>query len=129
MTGIGIGTDIVEVRRIDRLIATGGEHFVDRWFAPHEIAYCRAKSVPSRHFAGRFAAKEAVVKVLPADPGRPLVWRWIEVVDTGGAPTVRLSGLPRLLAEEAGIGRITLSMSHCQDYATAVALAVYGGSL
>jgi holo-[acyl-carrier protein] synthase len=117
------GTDIVSVARIANLMGTYGSTFLRRWFTPSEIGYCTSKAVPSRHFAARFAAKEAVVKALPAPWQGPLPWRSIEIVhDERGAPAVRLSGAAREAAERAGAGGIQVSMSHCDEYATAVAL-------
>ena len=60
----GVGTDIVAVGRIAALMHDSGTTFLERWFTPREIDYCSSKAVPSRHFAARFAAKEAVVKSL-----------------------------------------------------------------
>ena len=120
------GIDIVAVARIDRMIRNSGSTFLDRWFTGGEIDYCTRKAVPSRHFAARFAAKEAVAKVLPGRWDGPLPWRSIEIANTGsGAPTVRLSGEPLEVARRSGIGHIHLSMSHCDEYATAVAFADY----
>ncbi|MFW0795344.1 holo-ACP synthase [Gordonia sp. CPCC 205515] len=119
------GTDIVDVNRIDSLIERSGDRFLNRWFTSDEIAYCRTKAVPSRHFAARFAAKEAVAKVLPSGWDGPLAWRSIEIVNNAdGAPRVHLTGLPRELADKARIERISISLSHCDAYATAVAIAV-----
>jgi holo-[acyl-carrier protein] synthase len=119
----GVGTDIVAVSRIAALMRDRGSAFLQRWFTPVEIAYCTAKAVPSRHFAARFAAKEAVVKALPFAWDGPLPWRWVEIVnETGGRPVVRLSGRVLASARQAGVDTVRISMSHCDDYATAVAV-------
>jgi holo-[acyl-carrier protein] synthase len=119
----GAGTDIVSVPRIAALIRDGGAAFLQRWFTPAEIVYCTGKAVPSRHFAARLAAKEAVVKALPAAWEGPLPWRSIEIVNTPrGAPVVRLSGDFLAAAQRAGVGDIRVSLSHCDEFATAVAL-------
>ncbi len=119
----GVGTDIVAVARISALIQARGALFLQRWFTAREIGYCYGKAVPSRHFAARFAAKEAVLKALPMPWDGPLPWRSIEIVnDPRGAPSVILSGAIRNAAMEAAIGGIEVSLSHCDDYATAVAL-------
>jgi holo-[acyl-carrier protein] synthase len=121
MTG-GTGIDIVSVARIEKLMDQRGAGFLERWFTTAEIEYCNGKAVPSRHFAARFAAKEAVVKVLPSHWEGPLPWRSIEIVnDRRGAPSVRLSGAVLDVARQAGIGDIQVSLSHCDEYATAVA--------
>ena len=122
MTG-DIGIDIVAVGRIAALMHDGGTTFLERWFTPHEIDYCLGKAVPSRHFAARFAAKEAVVKALPVAWDGPLPWRYIEITnDPRGVPSVGLSGAIMDAATRAGVGEITVSLSHCDEYATAVAL-------
>jgi holo-[acyl-carrier protein] synthase len=119
----GVGTDIVSVPRIAALIRDGGQTFLRRWFTPEEIAYCSGKAAPSRHFAARMAAKEAVMKALPTVWDGPLPWRSIEIVHIpGGAPTVRLSGDFLAASLRAGVGDIRVSLSHCDEFATAVAL-------
>lgn len=130
MTHTSVGTDIVPVARISALMQTAGLRFVQRWFTPAEIRYCLAKAEPSRHLAARFAAKEAVVKALPPWDG-PLPWRCIEIVnDARGAPTVRLSGALAEAVARAGVGDsdISVSLSHCDTYATAIALVTSAGS-
>jgi holo-[acyl-carrier protein] synthase len=118
----GVGTDIVPVARIAALISDRGTAFLERWFTTQEISYCSSKAVPSRHFAARFSAKEAVVKALGLPWVGPLPWRYIEIVnDPGGAPSVVLSGALLNAAADAGVGEIRVSLSHCDEYATAVA--------
>jgi holo-[acyl-carrier protein] synthase len=119
----GVGTDIVAVGRIGALMRDRGAAFLERWFTAREIDYCSGKAVPSRHFAARFAAKEAVVKALPVAWDGPLPWRSIEIVnDSRGAPSVSLSGAILDAATRAGVGEIKVSLSHCDEYATAIAL-------
>jgi len=99
----GVGTDIVAVPRIAALMRARGAAFLERWFTAREIDYCSRKAVPSRHFAARFAAKEAVVKALPVAWDGPLPWRSIEIVtDARGAPSVVLSGAILDAATRAG---------------------------
>jgi holo-[acyl-carrier protein] synthase len=129
VTRASVGTDIVPVARIAALVEASGPRFVQRWFTPLEISYCLAKAEPSRHLAARFAAKEAVVKALPPWDG-PLPWRSIEIVnDARGAPTVRLTGALAEAATSSGVrdDDIVVSLSHCDGYATAVALVTPGG--
>lgn len=124
----GVGTDIVAVDRIAALIRDHGAAFLERWFTAREIAYCSGKAVPSRHFAARFAAKEAVVKALPVVWDGPLPWRSVEISnDPGGAPSASLSGALLDVATRAGVGEIRVSVSHCDQYATAFALVADGG--
>lgn len=123
----GIGTDIVPVDRIARLVADHGDRFLRRWFTPPEIEYCLGKAHPGRHFAARFAAKEAVVKALPQLWDGPLPWRSIEIVPgPSGAPSVRLTGAFGRAAAGAGVRGVCVSLSHCDDYATATALVRCG---
>jgi holo-[acyl-carrier protein] synthase len=119
----GVGTDIVAVGRIAALMRERGGSFTERWFTAQEIDYCAGKAVPSRHFAARYAAKEAVAKALPLSWDGPLPWRSIEIVnDPRGVPSVRLSGAVLEAATRAGVAEITVSLSHCDEYATAIAL-------
>lgn len=121
---VGTGTDIVSVARIAALVRTGGDRFLHRWFTEDEIAYCTSRARPELHLAARMAAKEAVLKALRPTGGGPLAWRSIEIArDADGAPSVRLGGDVRVLAESRGAGSIHVSLSHCDEYAVAVAVA------
>lgn len=120
----GAGTDIVSVGRITALIDRRGMLFLQRWFTAREIAYCNAKARPHNHFAGKFAAKEAVLKALPIVWNGPIPWRSIEIAqDERGHPIVHLSGGVLDAATRAGVGVVSVSLSHCGDYAMAVAFA------
>lgn len=122
---IRVGTDIVEVARIESLLAEQGDRFLRRWFTDAELTYCQAKANPAIHLAGRLAAKEAVAKVLRAGWEGPLPWMHIEVVTDGsGAPDVLLSDEPRRVARSQGLGRIEVSVAHCETYATATAVCL-----
>jgi holo-[acyl-carrier protein] synthase len=124
----GVGTDIVAVGRIAALMRDRGAAFLERWFTAREIDYCSGKAVPARHFAARFAAKEAVIKALPMAWDGPLPWRSIEIVNNPhGAPFVSLSGAILGAATRAGVGEIRVSLSHCGEYATAIALVTVTG--
>jgi holo-[acyl-carrier protein] synthase len=123
-----VGTDIVAVARIAALMRNREMAFLERWFTAREIAYCSGKAVPSRHFAARFAAKEAVVKALPMAWDGPLPWRSVEITnDPGGSPSVSLSGALLDAATRAGVGEIKVSLSHCDQYAVAFALVAGSG--
>ena len=120
-----MGTDIVSVHRIAALVERRGEPFLDKWFTRSELDYCLSKAHPPRHLAARLAAKEAVFKALQLSGDRTAPWHEIEVChDAIGAPTARLSGDLLREAEDAGAGKILLSMSHSDDHATATALAL-----
>ena len=123
-----VGTDIVAVGRIAALVRDRGAAFLERWFTAREMDYCSSKAVPSRHFAARFAAKEAVLKALAMAWDGPLPWRSIEIVnDPRGVPSVSLSGAILDAAMRAGVGEIRVSLSHCDQYATAIALVAIKG--
>ena len=114
-----IGTDLIEVARIERAISRFGTRFTTRLFTDAEIAYCESSTHFAQRFAARFAAKEAVFKALGV-PFTGWTLKDIEVTHhTSGAPCVVLS--PRL-ASLAPKKSIHLSMSHTKDYATATAL-------
>ncbi len=120
----GMGTDIISVDRISQLIQQRGMRFLERWFSPREIEYCHSKAHPDLHFAARIAAKEAVLKALRISWNSPMKWQLIEINnDQQGIPSVSLTG--RLLeeAKQAGITNLHISLSHCQHYAAATAIA------
>jgi len=115
----GVGTDIIEVSRIERALAHR-DGFAARVFTPAEREYCVSGGNPAQRFAGRFAAKEAVAKSL----GAALSWRDVEILaDQAGKPVVRLLNGA---AESAAGRRVIVSISHCRSYAVAHAIALSG---
>lgn len=119
-----IGVDIVEISRIENVMAKRPEQFLRRMFTPAEQAYCLSKSNASMYLAGRFAAKEAVLKVLGTGL-RNVKWTEIEITkDDLGKPHVQLTGKARMLAENQEISKILLSISHSRSYAVAQAVGV-----
>lgn len=125
MSVLGIGTDIIECLRIAKMIERHGEIFLTRVYTPHEIEYCTARKAATQHYAGRFAAKEAVLKALGTGWTRGIQWRDIEVQnEMGGRPLIRISGAAAELCRKNGISEILISISHCRTHATAYALAV-----
>jgi holo-[acyl-carrier protein] synthase len=125
---LGHGIDIVETARIRRLIDEHGAHFLDRVFTPAEQAYCNASRKRSlEHFAGRFAAKEAVLKVLGTGWRGGIAWTDIEVVkEPSGQPQVKLTGECARIAGKRGILRWHVSISHIETHATASAIGMRG---
>ena len=79
MNVIGIGTDIIECLRIAKMIERHGELFLRRVYTPFEVNYCNARKAATQHFAGRWAAKEAVLKAMGTGWARGISWRDIEV--------------------------------------------------
>jgi len=124
---LGIGTDIVECLRIAQMIERHGELFINRVYTPHEIRYCQSRKQATQHFAGRWAAKEAILKALGTGWRRGISWRDIEVRnDQMGRPVVGLRGGARDIVEQRGIREMLVSISHCRSHATAYALALGG---
>lgn len=122
---LGIGTDIVECPRIGRMIEQHGELFLRRVYTEREIRYCQARKRALEHFAGRWAAKEAILKAIGTGWTKGISWTDLEVRnEPGGEPKVLVRGGARDAAARRGIGNILISISHCRTYATAYALAV-----
>lgn len=120
---IGIGTDIIECARIAQMIEKHGELFLSRVFTAREIQYCSTRRAANQHYAGRWAAKEAVLKVLGTGWARGILWTDIEVVnEASGAPAIRLANRAADIASERGIQQVQISISHCRAYATAFAV-------
>jgi holo-[acyl-carrier protein] synthase len=122
---LGIGIDIVECLRIAQMIERHGELFITRVYTPNEIRYCQSRRQATQHFAGRWAAKEAVLKALGTGWRRGISWRDIEIRnDSQGRPIVALGGGAREIVEQQGIGELLVSISHCRSHATAYAMAL-----
>jgi len=122
---IGIGSDIVECVRIGRLIERHGEVFLARVYTAREIRYCQSRKHVTEHFAGRWAAKEAVFKALGTGWRRGWSWSDLEIRnDDDGRPRVHVGGAARDRVHALRVADILVSISHCRAYATAHALAV-----
>jgi holo-[acyl-carrier protein] synthase len=120
------GVDLIEIARIERLLARHGERFLERVFTPAEIAYSRRRPA---ELAARFAAKEAVSKALGV--GMRLMaregirWHEAEIVgDHRGKPLIRLHGRAAERAEELGLTEWTVSLSHGREHAVAFVVAM-----
>jgi holo-[acyl-carrier protein] synthase len=117
---LGIGNDIVEIERITSLIIRYPQRFLDRVFTSYEQEYCLKKKKPALHFAARFAAKESIVKALGTGFSQGLGWLDFEIRnDSLGKPTVLLSAFAK---ELLGNPALLISISHCDQYATAFAI-------
>ncbi len=124
---IGIGTDITECLRIARMIERHGELFIDRVYTPDEISYCQSRKQSTQHFAGRWAAKEALLKALGTGWRKGITWRDLEIRnEASGKPVVAVRGGAKDVVEQLGISKLLVSISHCRTHATAYALAVGG---
>ena len=124
---IGIGTDIIECDRIGRMLSQHGERFTNHVFTEEEVQYCSGRKIAEQHFAGRWAAKEAVLKALGTGWIAGITWKDVEVViQLGGKPTIQLHRGAAQKASERGIAEVFISISHCKSHATATAIAVGG---
>ena len=115
---LGIGNDILEVDRMRRDLDMAGSEFRDRLFTPAEIAYCERKRYPAQHYAARFAAKEAFSKALGTGLRGAIGWSEIQVNDNERMrPSISVTGRARRFL---GNRRVHVSLSHTNNYATAV---------
>ena len=121
---ISCGTDIIEVDRVRTSIETVGEKFLKKVFTDNEIRYCESKKTQKyQHYAGRFAAKEAVFKAISSqlEDKYSVCWKDIEVEnDSQGRPSVNLFNV-----DMKKIENIDISISHCKSYATANVVVLF----
>jgi holo-[acyl-carrier protein] synthase len=121
---VRVGVDLIEIDRVRRALERHGDGFRDRCFTAGERAYCDSKANPAQHYAGRFAAKEAVGKAL----GTGVYFTWKEIEIRGRPkPGVALSGRTARAAERLGATHIELSMTHSRELAAAVVVVVADG--
>lgn len=125
---IGIGTDLCDIRRIEKSIKDHGDRFKTRIFTKREREYCEGKSGSGSYYAKRWAAKEAVAKALAGPRTKSLSWQDVEVLnDPSGRPSVVLyrGALKRMKSRlpESHSGHIFLSLT--DDYPYAQAYAVF----
>jgi holo-[acyl-carrier protein] synthase len=119
---VGLGVDICEIARMERAL---GRHptMRERVFTPEEIAYCDGKARPAESYAGRFAAREAVIKALGGYRGK--LWQDISVTrHPSGAPHIALAGNAKRRADGLGITRVLITFTHEKTNAVAFAVAV-----
>jgi len=118
---IGIGTDITEIKRIENMLQKHGVRFEEKVFTGREREYCDTKPSRARHYAARFAAKEAVYKALGGDTVEHSIgWKDMEIINNeSGKPEVILHRAAAALAETLGATSIHLSLSHADSHAIA----------
>lgn len=121
---VGIGIDLVDIGRAERMLSSYGERALARTCTPAEAEYVLARARPAQHLAARLAAKEAAFKALAGSiDARQVGWAEIEVVPAdGGPPSLAFHGRARTRAAELGVRRAWLSLSHSDT--TAVAMVV-----
>lgn len=120
---LGVGTDMIEIERVQHSIDRYGDRFLKRVFTAGEIEYCLRKKNSAESFAARFAAKEAGAKALGTGISRGVSWQEIEVRrEVGERPTLHWSGRAAERAVVLGATRVELSLTHSRTVATAVVL-------
>ena len=123
MNTIAHGIDLVECARLQGVIDRHGDNFLNRVFTPDELAYCDGRKRRIEHLAARFAAKEAVMKVLGTGWTNGIRWTDIEVSnDPAGRPEIRLTGRCNSIASQLGIDRVLISITHTPGHAMASAI-------
>ena len=129
MSIIGIGIDLVDCARIEHSIERFGDRFLRRVFTDGEIAYSQSMKFPARHFAARFAAKEALSKAFGTGIGKSMSWRDLDVQKKeSGEPFVVVSGGAEKMARERGVDKIWITLSHTEECGMAtIILEGHGG--
>ncbi len=118
---VGVGIDIVDVRRMKKSIGKPG--FINHAFTPAEIAYCSQKAYSAEHYAARFAAKEAFFKAIGTGVAGDLDFTQVEITnDDNGKPNLALRDAAQSIAEKLEIKQIHTSLSHEKDFATAIVI-------
>ena len=125
---VGVGIDLVEIARVERLIAGKGQRALARLFTEQEVLYAMSRARPPMHLAARLAAKEAAFKALAgSDDARLIGWREVEVVShPHGPPMLAFHGRADLRARELGVYRTHLSITHTDATAAAVVVLEQG---
>jgi len=117
---LGIGVDIVEVKRIAEMYEKQGDAFLEKCFTPAEVSFCMDRKNWDQSLAARFSAKEAGMKALGTGWAHGVSFTMIEVVrEKPGAPELRFHGKALELAEEMGVTNFWVSISHTDQYAVA----------
>lgn len=125
---VGLGTDIVDVERIRRVMERQGDRFLRRVYTDEELAYCLGMKHPHKHLAARFAAKEAVSKAFTTGIGAQLGWKSISVYKGDRhEPLVRMDEKGRALLQEVGATHVWVSLTHTEELAQAVAVLLREG--
>jgi holo-[acyl-carrier protein] synthase len=119
LSNISVGTDIIEINRIEQAMLSWQDSFLRRIYTEAELESCQNRA---SSLAARFAAKEAIMKALGTG-AKGISWRDIEILsNSDGAPVVQLHARARSKAEENGIAKFSVTMSHCKEYAVSVVI-------
>ena len=117
---IGIGIDIVEIRRISTALQ-GTQAMERRVFTPEEIKFCSKRKNQYQHFGGRFAAKEAAMKAIGSGWSQGIRWKDVEITDGDlGQPILTLHGKAKEFFEDSGARHTWVSITHSSEHAVAV---------
>ncbi len=118
---LGTGIDLIENSRMEEMLSKWGDAFRKKVFLQKEQEYCDSRAAPFRHYAARFAVKEAVSKAFGTGMGPHIGWLDIETVrdEVTGAPSVKLVSKANDLAAKMGVTSIVVSLSHTRDYSVA----------
>jgi holo-[acyl-carrier protein] synthase len=122
---VGLGCDYIEVERVRGVLERQGARFLERVFTEEERAYCSRMAHPHKHYAARFAAKEAVSKCFSTGIGAELGWRSVSVYHgERHQPLVRLDAQGEALLRAVGATHVHLTLAHTETAAMAVAALV-----
>jgi len=122
---ISHGIDLVDFPRIEEMIKQHGGRFLNKVFTAAEQAYAEANKNETEKLAGRFAAKEAILKLLGTGWRGKIAWTDIEIVNNpSGQPEVNLSGEVKKIADKLGIKHISISITHTANFAIASAVTI-----
>lgn len=117
----GVGIDLVENSRMDRIVKKWGPKFINRIFSEQEILYCEKHAHSAIHYGARFAAKESFLKALGIGIGKGVKLNDIEIVNNeDGKPLLNLSGEAKITIQKEKIRKVHLSLTHTKHYSTAV---------
>jgi holo-[acyl-carrier protein] synthase len=126
---IAHGIDLVDFPRIAEMFERHGQRFMDRVFTAAEQEYANANKNKMEKLAGRFAAKEAILKLLGTGWRGKIAWTDIEIINNEmGQPQVTVSGEVKEIARKLGIGDISVSITHTANFAIASATALTTGN-
>jgi holo-[acyl-carrier protein] synthase len=119
----GIGTDLVEISRIEKILQRWGDRFIEKVYSPIETDYCQGKAFPSIHFAARFAAKESFLKSLGIGLGMGVGLKDIELINNEqGSPLMKVHNRAENILHERGVTGVHVSVTHTRKYASAVVI-------
>jgi holo-[acyl-carrier protein] synthase len=119
----GIGTDFVEVSRIDKILQRWGDRFIGKVYTDNEIDYCKNKAFPAMHYAARFAAKESFLKSLGIGLGMGVRLKEIEVINNPqGCPILKIHERIKENLDKLGIIAMHISMTHTREHAVAIVI-------